>query len=56
MELSEVTVTRLLDAIASERGNAVAEEVLMVVMRMDDGVLRRELLSAVADGLGVPLD
>lgn len=56
MELKESVVTRLLDAIAEEKDDAVAENVLVIVRRMDDGSLRRELLSAVADGLGVPLD
>lgn len=55
MELTEDVVTRLLAALAAERGDSTAEHVLMVAARMGDGVERRELLVAVADGMGVQL-
>lgn len=56
MELSEDAVTRLLAVVAAEKNDSTAENVLMVVERMDEGGTRRDLLGAVADGLGVPLD
>lgn len=55
MELTEDAVTRLLAALAAEKNDGTAENVLMVAERMDDGPVRRELLVAVADGLGVDL-
>ena len=55
MELTEDAVTRLLAALAVEKNDGTAENVLMVAERMDDGPVRRELLVAVADGLGVDL-